>query len=54
MLIKELIELLKKENPEAEIKVYFDDKIKYLMAIGGNSFLTKEVCIITENHHGNR
>jgi hypothetical protein len=45
MTVKELIDLLEKENPDAEIKISFDKEIKYVYSIGGNSFLTNQVRI---------
>lgn len=48
--VKELIAHLEKENPDAEVSVYYDDEIDKkhpLMPIGGNSFSSGDVRIMT-------
>lgn len=46
--VQQLIDRLKECDPEAEIVVYFDNKIADVMEIGGNSFRSKEAVILTE------
>jgi len=50
--VKELIEVLQKENQDAEIYVYFSEEINRafpIMSLGGNSFSSGKVWIMTTN-----
>lgn len=46
MTVEELMKLLKKENPKAEVTVYFDEIIDHIFSVGGDSYLTNKVVIV--------
>jgi hypothetical protein len=45
--VEELIEMLQKCNPKAKVTLYYNTPIHRVMEIGGDSYKTNEVKIMT-------